>query len=360
MLVTFGNASVLGAGGQVLDRLDPTVTTMHIPDSYSFDPEVNVDEFKSHLYDAVVAGAGITQREDDEALLAVTHANGAWNSHSNAKPLWVDSDNAEFASVLAAFYGCPIGTPDDVEDTHFTLGGPPGIDTRGVSNLLVNSGRDHWAILEGGGQVGYAFTSGTATGTTAPINSGTPWTSNQWAGYVVYASVAGSFGVILSNTSSTLTIDRWYSVVTPGGTAGTTPAVGALMVIASGSAPAWFVGLSNSVTSPASGDTTLAGEILNGTPAGENNTFGSGASGLIRQIAPYAHSAGTNTYTLTPVYTVNSNETGILPQTIKAIGVFWSALTTASAMMFETTLSANATVSASGDQLTITETVTGS
>jgi hypothetical protein len=67
--------------------------------------------------------------------------------------------------------------------------------------------------------------------------------------------------------------------------------------------------------------------------------------------------------TLTPVYTVNASDTaGAL--TFYAIGVFAGmVVTTASpytVMKFETSLNASATTNAVGDQVTVTETITGS
>lgn len=108
------------------------------------------------------------------------------------------------------------------------------------------------------------------------------------------------------------------------------------------SAPANYMALTANSTAPNVTDTTLAGEI----------TTASG--GLIRKSCPYGHTAGAASYTLTPVYTANGSD--VLPVTVAKIGVFNAS--SAGTMVFETTLSSTATLSASGDQLTITETVT--
>ena len=64
------------------------------------------------------------------------------------------------------------------------------------------------------------------------------------------------------------------------------------------------------------------------------------------------------TYTRTPVWTANGSDS--LPVTIAKMGVFCSMVVSAVlAMMFETLLSASASLSSVGDQLTVTETVTG-
>ena len=353
MLVELGNVAAKMADGSPADLGAPSVTQVHIPDSYTFDPNVDIAAFKADLSDALLTKQGITHRPDDEALLALLHPAGIWNAHSIAPPSWVHSDSDDskvtgFLAKVAEFHGegCKVGRPADVEDTHFTVHGGPGIvpgANLDLKALLVNAGRDIQARNIGGQQVGFASTS---TGTSATTLSDTvqAWTVNQWIGAVVY--VAGVFGVVQSNTATALTVDRWSNPATPGGVAGSTPGATSAYIIATGGAPAWFVGLGNTNTAPSATDTSMSGEI----------TTASG--GLIRKIAPWAHTAGTNTYTLTPVYTANGSDS--LPVTVYRIGVFTSMVVaaTASTMSFETLLSASATLSSSGDQLTCTETVT--
>lgn len=100
-------------------------------------------------------------------------------------------------------------------------------------------------------------------------------------------------------------------------------------------AAANFIGLTANSTAPAAGSTTLTGEIASGT--------------LNRAQATYAHTNGTNTYTLTRTFTSDQSVT------IAKIGVFNAA--TGGTLVFETLLNATATL-VSGDQLQITETVT--
>jgi len=80
---------------------------------------------------------------------------------------------------------------------------------------------------------------------------------------------------------------------------------------------------------------------------------------LIRKICPFAHTAGTNTYTLTPVFTANGTDT--LPVTIAKMGTFVSLIASdvTDTMFHEDLISPTATLSASGDNLTISLTVTG-
>ena len=209
--------------------------------------------------------------------------------------------------------------------------------------LVTNVGRVAWANMLGGGQVGSTSTS-TATGATSLTNSGASWTTNQWAGYRVYCG--GVWANIISNTATVLTIDQWYAPATPGGSAGSTPGATTVYVIADGgSVSAWFIGITSTNITPAAGDTSLSGELT--------------TNGLGRKIAPFALTSGTSpaTYTLTPVFTYSSS--GAV--TVYALGAFLSNVKsdTTDTMVFETSLSASATVNNSGDQITVTETVTG-
>jgi hypothetical protein len=105
--------------------------------------------------------------------------------------------------------------------------------------------------------------------------------------------------------------------------------------------PADFIALTANATAPADTDTTLAAEIA------------TAGGGLIRKQATYAHTAGASNYTLTVTFTANG--TDVLPVTAAKIGVFNASA--AGRMPFTSLLSAVATLNASGDQLTITETV---
>lgn len=209
--------------------------------------------------------------------------------------------------------------------------------------MLTNVGRDHQSGAIGGDIVGETNTA-TATTATSLTRSGASWTTNAWAGHIVMAA-SGVYGVIISNTATVLTIDAWSNPATPGGAAGTTPSGTTVYGILPGQAPAWFMGLTANATAPAGTDTALTAEI---TTAG---------GGLIRKISTYAHTAGVASYTLTTAYTANGSDS--LPVTVAKIGTFLS-LTGASRMPFTTLLNATATLTTSGDQLTVTQTVTTS
>lgn len=111
------------------------------------------------------------------------------------------------------------------------------------------------------------------------------------------------------------------------------------------SQPAAFVygALSPSVAAPAAGDTTLAEEIT------------TAEGGLLRAEMAYAHTAGTNTTTLTATWTANNKDT--LPVTVKRWANF-NKVTAGGTIGESDTLSASATLSAIGDSITVTFTLT--
>lgn len=109
-------------------------------------------------------------------------------------------------------------------------------------------------------------------------------------------------------------------------------------------AAANYIALTANATAPSASDTTLTAEIATAGGA------------LIRAQATYAHTTGTATATLTKTFTANGSDA--LPVTIAKIGIFNAS--TVGTMAHETLLSATATLSASGDAVTITETITAS
>ncbi len=112
----------------------------------------------------------------------------------------------------------------------------------------------------------------------------------------------------------------------------------------SGSRPAaaTYIALTANSTSPSAGDTTLTAEIA------------TGGGGLIRAVGTYAHTTGAATYTLTKTFTANGSDS--LPVTVAKVGVFNAS--SSGTLVFESLLSPTATFSASGDNTTITVTVT--
>lgn len=203
--------------------------------------------------------------------------------------------------------------------------------------MKVNSGQDAEARNLGGDIAG---DTGTSTGTTATTltDTGKSWPTNAWTGHLV--ATGSVYGVVVSNTATALTVDRWYTPGSPGGAAASTPVTGAYVILPGG-APVWYMALTANSSAPAATDTTLTGEI---TTSG---------GGLIRKLATYAHTAGASSYTLTGSYTANGSDS--LPVTVAKIGTFNSI--SSGQMLHETLLSATATLSASGDPLTVTQTI---
>lgn len=212
----------------------------------------------------------------------------------------------------------------------------------------TNVGRDGQAIQMGGG-ANTATAPRTSTGMTATVltDSGAsfPTTGDTLAFRTVVVGTVEA--TIISNTGTALTVYRWRNPATPGGANGSTPGATTAYVVTNSVAPWNFIGISANA-SPASSDTALTSEIV------------TSGGGLIRKIAPYAHTTSATTWTLTPVFTANGSDS--LPVTVASIGVFQdlpSVPTGAAGQpIFTTSLNATATLTTSGDQLTITDTVT--
>lgn len=157
------------------------------------------------------------------------------------------------------------------------------------------------AMMAGAAATANDAETGTATSTAATTLTNTgaafPTANNGYNGHIV---VAGNvYGVILSNTATVLTVDRWNNPGSPGGAAGATPAGTAVYVIMPGNAPAWWLALSTSAVAPTAADTTLASEITTGGLARAvwtTLTFTSGGSSYTMQ----------NVFTASATFTVNS------------------------------------------------------
>lgn len=105
---------------------------------------------------------------------------------------------------------------------------------------------------------------------------------------------------------------------------------------ASATAVAKWIALSSDAGAPSAANTTLAGEIS--------------TNGLARKEATYAHTGGTNTYTLTAEWTASGTQNNI-----QKAGVFTAV--SAGTMVFETALASAKSVT-SGDTLTVVWTCT--
>jgi len=191
-----------------------------------------------------------------------------------------------------------------------------------------------------GGDVAGASGTSTAITATTMTDSGASWTASAFIGHLVATGTV--YGVITANTTTALTIDRWYTPSSPGGAAASTPGTGNYVILP-GNAPVWYMALTTDTTAEAATDTTLTSE------------YAVAGGGLIRKLAAYAHTTGVTSYTLTAAYTVNGSDTG-LPRVIAKMGTFNSI--TGGNMQFEKLLPTTATMAAVGDQLTITQSIT--
>jgi hypothetical protein len=220
--------------------------------------------------------------------------------------------------------------------------------------LLLNIGKDLASLLLGGGILPGADTllqgNATAVAATSLTNSVAAWTVDRYKGHIVFAGAnasgtgAKAWGVVLSNTATVLTIDRWYNPDNPSSaTAATTPNATAGYTIAMGGFAAPWISLTENAGAPAAGDTQLTGELVVGTSAG-----------LERAMATYAHTGGTATFTLTKAYTL----TGGTSRTIQKCMFSNSAVDSANQMALFETAVPSPPVLVTNDQLTITETVT--
>ena len=217
----------------------------------------------------------------------------------------------------------------------------------------VNTGHDLQARMMGGDINGIT---GTATGSAATTltNTGAAFVTagtgaNQGlTGHIVVAHSNGSYGVILSNTATVLTVDMWHTASAPE-TVAATPTATTGYTILPGQGPVRWMALSDSVSSPAVTDVLLAGEI-----------FGASMTGLSRQLATYGHTAGVASYTLTKTYTMGASDGA--SRTVTGIGVLAHAVTvaptagTSGTMAFRTAFGTSAGMVLS-DQLTPTQTV---
>jgi hypothetical protein len=189
--------------------------------------------------------------------------------------------------------------PDQV---HAAIIHPDGsVDDLGIAhNLLTNSGRDLWAAAFGA----------------AGVNSGT--------------NVAtGSSATSLTDSGEAWTVDQFN---------GTTPGTTANYAIYPTCRPRWM-GLTENASAASASNTALTGEITTG--------------GANRQLATYAHTGGTNTYTMQKTFTISASFPAI-----HRMGMFTASNTTAGGIMvFEAVLNADANV-ISGDSLQVTQTVT--
>jgi hypothetical protein len=352
------------------DGTGPVITYLHIPDTLSFNREVDAEDWRRHLQThqrSLMRSPVLPAYEGSEVLCQLTHPNGPFNAVSDSDPTWVWSNDKDVARFCSEFYQIPVEArdPNDltaghslgIDETHWRrVGGrvlAPGVPfIPDLNALLLNNGATLVADNVGGGQVGLT---GTATATTATsLTSGTvtSLTANQYARYRLYTPTA--WANIVSHTSGTtpvFTIDQWYVYASPGGAAATTPASTTTYVIADGGmTSAWYMGLTTTNITPAATDVTLSGEAT--------------TNGMSRKIATYtvtsAASGSSITFTVSTTFTFS----GSTATTFYAMGLFASNVKSANndavSFFWETLFSGSFTVTNPGDTATVTDTITAS
>jgi hypothetical protein len=178
--------------------------------------------------------------------------------------------------------------------------GEPGTfeDLGWAHNLRTTTGMTWLRGLMGG--VKPVGTTGVNTSVTANswTNSGAPFTASQLTGMVIVSPITGLttqpvYGNILSNTTTAIQIDQWW---TQAEGVGTTPATGNAALILPGQGPARFMALTTNTGVPAIGDTALTGEFV--------------TLGLNRAISVYADT-GATTFTQYKIWT-STGDSGII------------------------------------------------
>ena len=231
-------------------------------------------------------------------------------------------------------------------DVHAMITHPDGeLEDLGISqNLLTNAGRDLWAASFGQATL-HAGTATSAPTATLLTDSALAGSAGLYNGWRVYFPITGlTTPLVYANcgaggSSTTIVTDQYWTAAD--GT-GTVPANGSAYLLVP-SCFGRFMGVSGNATAPAAGDTTLAGEETGGI-------------GLNRTKATYAHTGGAATYTMQVAFGPLTGSPATNP--IHKMALFTASNPTAAGiMLFETVLNLDATV-ASGDTLTITETVT--
>jgi hypothetical protein len=194
----------------------------------------------------------------------------------------------------------------------------------------------------------WASASGNATSISSTVltNSGAtfPTAGQGLAGSIVAAgpnaSGTGSivYGVIVSNTSTALTVDQWYSPTSTSGASGSTPNATCSYQVLPGQNPATFLAVTQNAAAPSASDTTLTAELT--------------TSDWLRSVGSYSHTAAATTYALVHLFTSTSTVT------INKEAEFGAVNTTAGGVMpFESAEPSPPTL-VSGDTLQQTITVT--
>lgn len=167
-------------------------------------------------------------------------------------------------------------------------------------NIRPNVGNDWQSRVMAGDSITGAQMQGVASAATATSLTTTGLTASALVDHLIFAASAGTgpntYGVCTANTTTGITVDKWYNSNAPTGAAATTPAATTNYTVAPGSAPAVYLALSSTVQSGAAGDTALAGELA--------------VNGFSRAYwTTYTHSASSSSYSLAKTFTATGTST---------------------------------------------------
>lgn len=189
-------------------------------------------------------------------------------------------------------------------------------------NLRTNAGANWQArVMEGDSA---AMLNGTATATSATTLTTSGLVSGALVDHIIAvgpnSSGVGSvgYGICTTNSTTVITVDKWYVPATPAGSALATPNATCSWQALPGSAPLVYMAVTSDSGSPNITDTTLASELT--------------TNGFARAYyTTLAHTSNSGTFSIAVTYTASGTET------INKEGVFTAAYnaTNGGTMAFE-------------------------
>lgn len=279
-----------------------------------------------------------------KTLSAVRAGNAPRKAGSQAEVLARIDGDISTMITRGRFMGEDLGSVGPNFVHAYVMRADGGVEDLGWShNLKTTVGMDWLHNMMGGVAVPTTSSPGTATSATSVTGTGSGLTASALVGYRVQMPITGLttpgvYGNIVSNTTSVINVDQWW---TPTDTTGTTPAsTSAYWISPGGLGSARFIGLTTDSGAPAVGDTALTSEIT--------------TNGLQRALAAFAHTGGTTTFTLSKTFTASGTFTAV-----HKAGLFTGGYGAAGGgiLVADTVLNADATL-ASGDSIAVTWTWT--
>lgn len=234
---------------------------------------------------------------------------------------------------------CPCGGPGELKAI------------RRTHNLRTNQGGD-WQAYQMGGRPAIRYTgTATATSATSVTDSGGTFSTvanitGGTGGLVGCIVIMGNvFGIVVSNTGTVITVERWINCAATADVTGATPG-NVTYVVVEGAAPGYWLALTNDSGTPSSVDTNLASEIT--------------TNGFARAIGLFAHTllSATSASTVASIYTLVKTWTSTGGNTsAQKCGIFLSSTVANNLMQFENTFTAISGL-ITNDTLQLTYTVT--